>query len=404
MLLQQSTYLRNRAYLAVSLTHFCVDILNGGRTLLIALLAVSMGLSNAQVGIALLLYNIGNALSQPFFGILADRFGPRWPVVGGMAWMMLFYGLAAVAGDWPALVAVTVAGLGSGSFHPSGTMVASQSSQERRTQATAVFFMAGQFGLFIGPILAGTVLTQFGRPGYALLCLIALSALAVGLTVPEWNGRRHDAHTLAHGRLTPSPPSEPGRRAMAQRLFIPVVLIIVTTNTVSLTATNFAPKLFTEQGYAANYVGWMTGLYIMGSAFGGIFGGSLADRIGGKWAILLGVLGATLPLYFYIPTPGIGRFILLLLAGFFGGMPHSILVLMVQRLLPGRQALASGLALGFMFFSGAIGSYFLGIIADRAGLGPTLQGTAVLLLVAAGAALLLPKQSRRIMAEPLNPA
>jgi FSR family fosmidomycin resistance protein-like MFS transporter len=393
MLLQQSTFLRNRAYLAVSLTHFCVDILNGGRTLLIALLAVSMGLSNAQVGIALLLYNVGNALSQPLFGLAADRFGPRWPVVGGMAWMMLFYGLAAVAGDWPALIAVTIAGLGSGAFHPSGTMVASQSSQERRTQATAVFFMAGQFGLFLGPILAGTALDQFGRPGYALLCLLALAALAYGFNVPEWNGRRHDAPTLAHGRLPSNAPSSavPGRRAIAQRLFLPLVLIIVTTNTVSIVTSNFAPKLFTEQGYAPNYVGWMTGLYIMGSAFGGLFGGSLADRIGGKWAILLGVLGGALPIYFYIPVPGAARFALLLLAGFFGGMPHSILVIMVQQLLPGRQALASGLALGFMFFSGAIGSYFLGLIADHAGLAQTLQGTAVLLLVAAGAALFLPK-------------
>jgi predicted MFS family arabinose efflux permease len=129
----------------------------------------------------------------------------------------------------------------------------------------------------------------------------------------------------------------------------------------------------------------------MGSAFGGLFGGSLADRIGGKWAILLGVLGGALPIYFYIPVPGAARFALLLLAGFFGGMPHSILVIMVQQLLPGRQALASGLALGFMFFSGAIGSYFLGLIADHAGLAQTLQGTAVLLLVAAGAALFLPK-------------
>lgn len=388
MLLQQSTFLRNRAYIAVSLTHFFIDLLNSGRTLLVALLAVSLGLTNAQVGLALLIYNVGNALSQPFFGVLADRFGARWLVIGGMAWMMFFYGLAAVAGEWTALVALTIAGLGSGAFHPSATMVASQSSQERRAQATAVFFTAGQLGLFIGPILAGLLLTSWGRPGYGVLCLLALAALAVGLNVPDWNHHRpFDAPSLARGKAA----TRSAANGVAQQLLLPLSLIIVTTNTVIIAASNFAPKLFTEQGYSADYVGWMTGMYILGQAVGGLLGGNLADRIGGKWTILLATLAGTLPIYYYIPAPGVWRFGLLLLAGFFGGMPHSILILMVQGLLPGRQALASGLALGFMFFSGAVGGYILGIIADRSGLGLTLQWTAGLLVVAAVATLLLPR-------------
>jgi FSR family fosmidomycin resistance protein-like MFS transporter len=92
----EQSYFRNRAYLAVSLTHFFVDVLNNSRTLLIAIIAVSIGLTNAEVGIALLLYNIGSSLSQPVFGWLADRFGPRWLVVGGMGWMIGLYSLAAV--------------------------------------------------------------------------------------------------------------------------------------------------------------------------------------------------------------------------------------------------------------------------------------------------------------------
>jgi hypothetical protein len=55
---------------------------------------------------------------------------------------------------------------------------------------------------------------------------------------------------------------------------------------------------------------------------------------------------------------------------------------MVQSLLPNRRGTGSGLALGFMFFSGAVGSYFLGLIADRVGLDVALQGTAVLPLIA----------------------
>jgi FSR family fosmidomycin resistance protein-like MFS transporter len=155
------------------LTHFFVDVLNNSRTLLVAIVAVSIGLTNAEVGIALLLYNIGSALLQPVFGWMADRFGPRWLVVGGMGWMIGLYGVAAVAPDWPALVAITLAGLGSGAFHPTGAKVAGEVSTTARNQATAVFFTAGQLGLFVGPVLAGGLLDSYGRIGFLALPFLA---------------------------------------------------------------------------------------------------------------------------------------------------------------------------------------------------------------------------------------
>jgi FSR family fosmidomycin resistance protein-like MFS transporter len=121
-------------------------------------------------------------------------------------------------------------------------------------------------------------------------------------------------------------------------------------------------------------------------------GGALADRYSGRWVIFGGLMAAILPIYFYIPVEGIGRFLLLFAAGFASGMPHSILILRVQSLLPGRKALASGLALGTMFFSGSVGSYVLGLIADNVGLALTLQWTAVLPFIAGMLALLLPRR------------
>ena len=107
----RASYLQHKDYQAVSISHFLVDVLNSSRSLLVAILAVSIGLSNTQVAIALLLYNVGNALTQPFFGRLADRSGPRWLVIGGLSWMIIFFTVAAVAPPWPALAALTVAGL-----------------------------------------------------------------------------------------------------------------------------------------------------------------------------------------------------------------------------------------------------------------------------------------------------
>jgi MFS transporter, FSR family, fosmidomycin resistance protein len=380
-------FLRERDYLSVSLNHFFIDVLNSGRNLLVAILAIALGLSNAQVGIVLLLYNVGSALMQPLFGWLADRIGARWLVVGGMGWSIFFYGLSAVASDWVALMAVTVAGIGSGAFHPPGTMIASQVSQKYRNRATALFFTSGQLGLFMGPVFTGILLELYGRPGYLVLPALAFVAF---LSAWQWVV---DKPAYQAARLASRQAAATARNGLRSPTALLLSLIIINISTVSIAAMTFAPKLFTEMGYTPNYVGWLSGLFMLGAAVGGVVGGLLADRFNGRSVIMLGVLASVLPLYFYIPLPGAWRFGLLFLAGFFNGMPHAILVLMVQSLLPNRRGTGSGLALGFMFFSGAVGSYFLGLIADQVGLDVALQGTAVLPLIALLAALLLPRQN-----------
>ncbi|MEJ2752988.1 MAG: MFS transporter [Chloroflexota bacterium] len=354
-----------------------------------AILAVLLGLSNTQVAIILLLYNVGNALSQPLFGRLADRIGPRWPVVGGVAWMVVFYAISALAPPYLALAALTVAGLGSGAFHPTGTMVASEASEKHRTQATSVFFMAGQLGLFVGPVAAGVLLEQFGRSGYIVLPALAFSAL-----VGAW----HWLKTKPAAAERPPGHSETAvsRAALPDQLYrraILIAIVILCVGTISQAAITFAPKLFTELGYSASYVGLVAGIFMLGSAVGGVTGGVLADRWNGRITILLATSAALIPTFYYVNAPDFARLLLMILTGFFIGMPHSILVLMVQQLLPGQRAMASGLALGFMFFSGSLGVLAVGFIADQIGLAQALQLTAFLTIVAFAATLLLPKAS-----------
>ncbi|MCP5094291.1 MAG: MFS transporter [Chloroflexi bacterium] len=388
MIVRQAHFIRERAYIAVALTHFFVDTLNNGRNLLVAFLAISLGLTNAEVGIALLLYNVGNALSQPLFGWLADRIGARLLVVGGIGWMILFYVIASLASDWVALISLTVASIGSGAFHPTGTMVASQTSQTQRSQATAVFFMAGQLGLFMGPLLTGILLARYGRTGYILLPLLSLIAFISGW---QWITDKNRAHSHQGTKKQQVAVETAARPARFWRRAILLSMLILTSYTTSIGAITFTPKLFAELNYDPSYVGLLAGLLTMGSAVGGVVGGSLADRFQGKYVIMFGLLASAIPLYLYVPAQGAMQAIWLLIAGFFNGMPHTILVISVQFLFPKRRAMASGIALGFMFFSGSVGSFFLGLVADKVGLAVALQGTAVLPIIAAIIAYFLPK-------------
>src|SRR5947207_9987975 len=93
---------RNRLFVAVVSGHFVVDVLNSTGPVLMAVLAVPLGLSYSQIGLALTLYTFAGALSQPPFGWLADRFRGRPAMLAGLgtAWMALCLGVMAVQRSW----------------------------------------------------------------------------------------------------------------------------------------------------------------------------------------------------------------------------------------------------------------------------------------------------------------
>jgi MFS transporter, FSR family, fosmidomycin resistance protein len=90
--------LRSRLYLTVVGSHFAVDTLNSLGAVLLTVLAGPLLLSNAQIGFALTLYLLMNALSQPLSGRLADRMPDRamLPASFGVAWPALFFYMVAL--------------------------------------------------------------------------------------------------------------------------------------------------------------------------------------------------------------------------------------------------------------------------------------------------------------------
>jgi FSR family fosmidomycin resistance protein-like MFS transporter len=65
------------------------------------------------------------------------------------------------------------------------------------------------------------------------------------------------------------------------------------------------------------------------------------------------------------------------------------MVIFAQRIIPGGMALASGLALGFIFSSGALGLLYTGHLAELYGFPYVLTLTTGMVLVASPLALFL---------------
>src|SRR5512134_1203499 len=111
------TLLLDSLFSSVALSHLMVDVFNSSRPVLLTYL----GLTETQIAWISTIYILASALTQPFFGWLSDRAGPRWLAAGGVLWLTIFFAGAVYVPGTGGLVCLVVAALGSSSFHPVGT-------------------------------------------------------------------------------------------------------------------------------------------------------------------------------------------------------------------------------------------------------------------------------------------
>jgi FSR family fosmidomycin resistance protein-like MFS transporter len=365
---------------SVAYGHMIVDVLNGQRTVLFTYWSQVYGMTNTSLAIISSVYVWVASLSQPFFGWVSDRFGKaRLLAGGGILWMTVFFASALFLPVQWAIPCLVLGSLGSAAFHPVGTMQSILRGRTllagRETTSTSWFFVFGQMGYFIGPIVGGILLQAFGPPGVALL---AIPALLIGLNA-FWR--------LRHAVVLPRPASGAVAqyRLSSGKFFLIALAIIASLQAwAQQNMIVFIPKYLSDLGQPASVYGWMAGLFMGGSAIGNVIGGTLADRYGRRRVAVGMLLVAAIPI-FLLSLVGWSwtLYLLIPLSGMFTGAVHSIIVVLAQRAIGGGMALASGLTLGFMFSAGALGTLLSGSLADAWGIPHIFQLTAGLVIMAA---------------------
>lgn len=380
---------------SIALGHLMVDLLNGSRPVLLAFLSEPLRLTNADIALISTLYVTTASITQPVFGWLSDRVGPRWLAAGGLFWMMAFFMLAMFLPGTESLVFLVIASLGSAALHPAGAMQATVRGRThyagRETTAASFFFMFGQVGLFLGPIIAGPLLDRFGLYGLLIpagLCLpVALNA--------GWQ-LRHTRPTVASEKVQSA-----GKIRHGLGFIITLTTVAVLQAWAQQNMVTFIPKYLNDLGQTPALYGLIAGLFMGGSALGNVLGGQLADRFGKRRVAGTALALASIPL-FLLSLVGWSPWLFLLvpLSGMLTGSVHSIIVVIAQGLIRGGMALASGLTLGIMFTAGAFGTLLSGSLADAWGFPLVFQMTAGLVLTAALATLQLKETvSRQSLAE-----
>lgn len=376
---------RNRGLVTLMLGHFTVDSYVGLLPVLYPLLIHRFQLDLETVGLVTLAYSGLASVSQPLFGILADRYGTRLTGLT-LAWTAAAFASAGFMPTFPALVAAAaLAGLGSGAFHPLGALTVRGLLPDRgANMAMSIYVTGGTIGVAAGPLIGIVLFGIFGTRG-------TLLTLLPGITIAAYL-------LLAMGRRGARGPVAAARPAPGWGRAIPLVPVAATVgmmasrNCTVFTLQAFTPTWYHQLGYEPWFYGPLVTTLVLSSALGTVGCGALADRFGRKNVINAAVVLSIPAVLLYVLVPGPLGFLWAVLVGVLAASTAPLTLMMAQELMAGRAGLASGLIMGLAFVTGAVGVPLTGAVADHVGLQAALGLQVAVVVATIGIGLLLPSE------------
>ncbi len=203
--------------------HAMVDACQGAVPALLPFLISRRGYSYAEATSLLLVMTICSSLLQPLFGYITDRRSISWLLPGGvLAGGLGIAMVGLVDSHTMTLVAVGLAGLGVGAYHPEGARNANYvAGTKRRATAMSFYGVGGNIGFAIGPVLITLLVLAFGLDGIVWFALpMTIGAIWLASEMPRIDALRLAAlgrsaapvEGTAGSRLPasrPSPASDP---------------------------------------------------------------------------------------------------------------------------------------------------------------------------------------------------
>lgn len=263
------------------------------------------------------------------------------------------------------LIASSLVGIGSSTFHPEASRVARLASGGKFGTAQSTFQVGGNTGSAIGPLLAAAIVIPFGQHAIGWFMIAALVAIWVLLRITRWRIDNAHNHVIAFSKATVSNLT----RAQVIRALIVICFLMFAKFVYIAAFTNYFTfylierfQLDVQQSQLYLFV------FLAAIAIGTFAGGPVGDKIGRKAVIWVSFLGVA-PLALMLPYVGLlWTTILSIAIGLVMSSAFAALVVYAQEAVPGRVGLISGVMFGLMFGVSGIGAAALGILADTKGI------------------------------------
>jgi DHA1 family multidrug resistance protein-like MFS transporter len=232
------------------------------------------------------------AITAPFWGIVADRYGRKPMVVRAMFCGAFTIGLMSLArSPWHLLLLRFFEGAFTGTVTASTTLVASTTPRERMGYGLGMMQMAVFSGASVGPLLGGILGDQLGyRPTFVVAgALLFISAVIVTTQVREQFERPVKQISAADARPQDKLSALLLGGAMLAMLSVLCVLRVA-SSAIQPIMPLYVERLAGHQGDVATLAGLTLGVAGLTSAIASVTLGRLADRIGQRPVLIASAL------------------------------------------------------------------------------------------------------------------
>ena len=391
---------------SVSLGHMSVDIMASSIAMIFTAVSGQFELTLSQIGLGAMIVMFASSLTQPFFGAWADRLQGRWLGPVGLLWYATFFFLIPFVPSYTVmLICLTLGSLGSAAIHTAGMVIAPDAGGNQPTTATSIFFLFGQSGLALGPIITGFILKYQGLEGLPYLAIATVPVILLMflfLNEPVRYVKDVEIDSYAGRSSEKSLGESPAKVSKAGWATIMIFMILILLRSTTFhTYMTFLPAYLDGLGYETDVYGIMIGAFVFGGAIGTLGGGILGDHFNRRFVIFISLIVAVPFCLIMLGASGVLFYASAFAAGALLNISHSILIVIGQALMPNQKGMMSGATLGFMFASGSIMAWLAGEAADVYGLPAIMYILAIVPVTGALAVLLLPSTRYGETKEPI---
>jgi FSR family fosmidomycin resistance protein-like MFS transporter len=254
-----------------------------------------------------------------------------------------------------------VVGVGSSIFHPESSRIARLASKGRYGFAQSLFQVGGNAGSAAGPLLAAFIILPHGQASISWFSVLTFIGIIMLLNIGKWYKA---AHLNNKDKIVVDKQFKVAKKDVIRA--IAVLILLIFSKYFYSASINSYLTFYLIETFKISIQSAQIHLFVFlgASAFGGLMGGIIADRIGRKNLIWISILGA---MPFTLILPYVNLFwteILIVIIGFVISSAFSAILVYAQELIPGRVGMVSGLFFGLAFGMAAIGAAVFGKLAD----------------------------------------
>lgn len=351
-----------RVAVVVAVAHGLNDAYSAFLPPLLPRLMERLDLSIALAATVAMSYSLASSLLQPLLGYLADRYGRRIFLVGGLLVSGTFVSLLGLAPTfWILLLVLAVGGLGSAAFHPPGASYAVRVGEGKgRGARYSVFSFGGSAGYALGPLIAVALVQWRGLEG------LWVAMIPVLLLAPVFY------RNLPSGRSERSAHLPPAPGEVLKLLSGPLGLVFGISAVMAWAQRAFLtmePIIVDQAGGSEALGAAVLTAYLAAQALGTVAGGVLSDRMDRR-TLLVGLCALALPAHLlavWLTAGSAPALAAAAVAGFLGMATLPPIVVAAQEMVPRGAAVGSGIVMGLAWAAGSVGVLGTGALADVVG-------------------------------------